>query len=447
MTFTIGFIIIGLILVVMALSSTVLKRLPLTTSIMYLAIGAALGSYGIGLVNIQADDHTVFLERITEVAVIVSLFTAGLKLRAPWSDSIWRVPVALAFASMAVTVALIAAVGVIGLGFSLGASILLGAVLAPTDPVLASDVQVTDPTDRDRLRFTLTGEAGLNDGTAFPFVMLGLGLMGLHELGGWGWRWLAVDVLWAVIAGLGIGALLGTLVGRLVIYLRRTHHEALGLEDFLTLGLIALSYGVALLAHSYGFLAVFAAGSALHYIERRHGDDEPQLLPEEQADDGGSEDTLEEIATHPRTASAYLTRRLLGFNEQLERIGEVTVVLMVGALLSFGNLPRAAVWFIPLLFLVIRPIAALLGTVRSDMSGVQRVYLCWFGIRGIGSIYYLMFAIQHGLPDTIARQFIDLTLTVVAVSIIVHGISVTPLMARYQKTEAESGTDPAVASP
>src|ERR671914_1673776 len=123
------------------------------------------------------------LERLTEFAVIVSLFTAGLKLRLPLSEKRWRLPLRLASVSMALTVGLIAAVGVLGLGLPLGAAVLLGAVLAPTDAVLASDVRVEHPADRDKLRFSLTGEAGLHDGTAFPFVMLGLGLMGLHELG------------------------------------------------------------------------------------------------------------------------------------------------------------------------------------------------------------------------------------------------------------------------
>ena len=124
---------------------------------------------------------------------------------------------------------------------------MLGALLAPTDPVLASDVQVEHEHDAEPVRLSLTGEAGLNDGTAFPFVMLGLGLMGAHDLGTSGWRWLAIDLAWAVAAGLGVGTLCGAGVGKLVLYLRREHREAVGLDEFLALGLIALSYGLALL--------------------------------------------------------------------------------------------------------------------------------------------------------------------------------------------------------
>ena len=262
-------VVVGGILVGMALFGSVLRPLPLTASMFYLAIGYGLAAGGM----LPADpvrDSTA-LERLTEAAVLFSLFTAGLKLRVPLTEQRWWLPVRLASLSMLLTVGLVALVGLWGLGLSWGAAILLGAILAPTDPVLASDVQVTDPSDRDWLRFGLTGEAGMNDGSAFPFVMLGLGLLGLHPLGAGGWQWWAVDLTWAVVAGLGVGALLGRLVGGLVLYLRREHREALGLDNFLALGLIALAYGTALLLHAYGFLAVFAAGLALRQLEMARG--------------------------------------------------------------------------------------------------------------------------------------------------------------------------------
>lgn len=182
MPFTTWYLVAGLLFVAMALGGSVLKRLPLTTSLLYLAVGLAIGPHGLALLDAHPVTESAVVERVAEVAMIVSLFTAGLKLRVDWRDPRWGLPIRLAFGSMAVTVGLIALAGVSGLGLSLGEAILLGAILAPTDPVLASDVQVADPRDQDRLRFALTGEAGLNDGTAFPFVMLGLGLLGYHEL-------------------------------------------------------------------------------------------------------------------------------------------------------------------------------------------------------------------------------------------------------------------------
>jgi NhaP-type Na+/H+ or K+/H+ antiporter len=431
----IWFVVVGLLFVMMALAGSVLKRLPLSTSMLYLAAGAALGPLGAGLLHVDVYGQSQVWERVTEVAVLVSLFAAGLKLRVPFSDRGWMLPVRLATVSMLVTIGLVSLAGVYLMGLSPGAAILLGAILAPTDPVLASDVQVTDAADRDRLRFGLTGEAGLNDGTAFPFVMLGLGLLGLHDLGDNGWRWIAIDLLWAVAAGLGTGIVLGTLVGRLVLYLRKTHREAVGLDDFLALGLIALSYGAALLVMGYGFLAVFAAGLALRRIERSEAKgDEP---PGDVAVAAAAPDA-EKLATDPEKAPAYMAQAALGFTEQLERIGEAAVVLLLGGMLSASFLPREAIWFLPLLFLVIRPAAVYVGTVRADTTPAQRRLIAWFGIRGIGSVYYLTYAMQHGLPEALGRTLAALVLAAVAVSVVVHGISVTPLMKRYARRSPDA---------
>ena len=204
MSFAIWLIIIGALLITITLSGTSLKPLPLSTAMLYLAAGYGLGGDGLGLVRPDLLAHPVLLERVAEAAVLISLFGVGLKLGLPLSHPGWRLPLRLALVSMTISVALVAAIGVFGLGLSLGAAILLGAILAPTDPVLASDVQVLQSSDRDRLRFSLTGEGGLNDGAAFPFVMLGLGLIGLHDLGAYGWRWVAVDVLWAILGGLAL---------------------------------------------------------------------------------------------------------------------------------------------------------------------------------------------------------------------------------------------------
>jgi NhaP-type Na+/H+ or K+/H+ antiporter len=343
---------------------------------------------------------------------------------------------------MMLTVGLIALAGVALLDLSLGAAILLGAILAPTDPVLASDVQVSDPRDQDVVRFGLTGEAGLNDGTAFPFVMLGLGVLGLHDVGEFGWRWLAIDVLWAVPAGLAIGAAIGTAVGRLIVYLRQTHREALGLDDFLTLGLIALAYGSALLVHAYGFLAVFAAGLALRGVERRATGPELDRMEDEVV-----RNPDDEVAVRPETAPVYMAKALLGFNEQLERIGEVILVVAVGSMLTSAPIPASAVWFVPLLLLAIRPAAAWIGTAGGEIAPTQRRLIAWFGIRGIGSIYYLMYAIEHGIGQSDARTLLGLTLAAVAVSVVVHGLSVTPLMNRYDRhLQAGAGRSPVESS-
>jgi NhaP-type Na+/H+ or K+/H+ antiporter len=424
---TVWFILAGVLFIAMALGGSVLKRLPLTTSVLYLAVGFGLGPHGADLLDLDPLRDARLLEHVTEVAVLISLFTAGLNMRVGFRVRRWLVPLRLAFGSMAITVGMIAAVGWAVVGLSLGAAILLGAILAPTDPVLASEVQLNDPMDRDTLRFSLTGEAGFNDGTAFPFVMLGLGIMGAHELGVGGVRWIAVDVVWAIAGGLAIGAALGLAVAWAVIHLRQTYGEAVGLEEFLTLGLVALAYGAALLLHTYGFLAVFAAGLALRSVERRNTgqEGEPAL---ERVVRGG-----DEVATHPETASMHMAQAILGFNEQLGRIGEVVIVVMVGSLLGTPHLTWHALWFVPLLLLVIRPVSAAVGLHGAQVVRPQRMLIAWFGIRGIGSIFYMAYALEHGLEGTAADEIVALTLATIAMSVVVHGVSVTPLMQRYDR--------------
>lgn len=436
MTFAIWALIIGVLLIAMVLSGTLLSRLPLSTAMLYLAAGFALGPAGWAVLTPHPLDHAALLERVTEVAVLISLFSVGLKLGLPLSNRHWLLPLRLAFVSMTLTVALIAAAGVLVLGLPLGAAVLLGAILAPTDPVLASTVQVKSSGDRDRLRFSLTGEGGLNDGAAFPFVMLGLGLLGLHDLGAWGWRWLAVDVGWATAGGLLIGGALGALIGRLVVYLRTRHHESVGLDEFLALGLIALAYGVAVLCHAYGFLAVFAAGLALQRVKERSGIRHAAAAAVAGLADVQSDGVPAAHATHTDHASAYMMQAVRGFNEQMERIGELAVVLVVGAMLPFTHLPISTTGFLALLFLAIRPVSVWLGLLGAPVSRDQRIMIAWFGIRGIGSVYYLMYAIHQGLPDPLADQIMAITLAAVTVSIMLHGISVRPMMHLYWRRKA-----------
>lgn len=423
------FIVVGLVLVLMSLVGTWVRRLPLSSSIIYLAVGAVIGPVGLGLLIIDPVEHAPALELVSEIAVIVSLFTAGLKLRVPLRDRLWLLPVRLASVSMVTTVALVTLVGVVGLGLPLGAAVLLGAILAPTDPVLASDVQVSHAFDRDRVRFTLTGEAGLNDGTAFPFVMLGLGLLGLHELGDLGIRWLLVDVAWAVTVGLAVGGVLGTGVARLVLFLRRRHRAAVGLDELLLVGLIALAYGVALLVGAYGFLAVFAAGLAVRRVERHEAGDDPPA--ERRA--GAAADRGTATDGDPGAAAANVAHGLLETNEALERIAEVALVVIVGAALTAVGLPPEVAWVAPVMFLVLRPVSVALGLWRSGLSRQQLAICGWFGIRGIGSVYYLAFAITHGLEPAVATTLASMTLALVAISIVIHGISVTPFMDWYER--------------
>jgi NhaP-type Na+/H+ or K+/H+ antiporter len=437
------FIIFGGILILMGLAASAVKQLPLTTSLLYLFIGVALGPNFLGVFQLNPIENSLVLERATEIVVIISLFATGLKLRIPWNEHRWKLTLRLAFISMFITVAFITLVGVFILQLPLGGAILLGGILAPTDPVLASGVQVKNPQDQDRLRFSLTGEAGFNDGTAFPFIMLGLGVLGLHNIGRYAIRWLLIDVIWAIPGGLIIGAGLGTALSHLIIWLRKRNKETIFLDDFLGLGVIALSYGIAVLLKSYGFLAVFAAGLALRRTERRLTGEKIPTEIKDLATLGSQEEV---VATSPEKVPAYTAQAILVFNEQLERLGEVGMVVLLGGMVRIDHFTPLEVSLIPILFLLIRPVSVILGLWKSSMPQPQMRLVAWFGIRGIGSLYYLMYAIGQGLPFNLAQRLTSITLVAISASIIIHGITITPLMNFYtrklaRKTESKMTTD------
>jgi len=398
------FLLVGVLLITIALLARFLDRLPVSPAMIYLLVGVALGPMAFDALELHPLRQLEVLTTITEVAVLIALFTVGVKARVPVNDRRWRLPLRLATISMLFTIAgvAVAAFGVLGL--PIGLALVLGAALAPTDPVLASDVQLRSPDDRDALRFALTGEGGLNDGTAYPFMLLGLGLLGLHDLGGYGWRWALVDVAWGAAGGIAVGFLVGTGVARGVRRLRAWRDDAVILDEFLLLGVIGFSYGAALLTHTLGFLAVFAAGLAL----RR-------------------EDDLD-ARQHREADQPPLTPSMLNVNEQLERIVEVAMVLLVGAMISTGYWSMAGLALAALLFVVIRPLSVWLGAGPDSPATAPRRLLGWFGIRGIGSVYYALFAAGHGLAYGHAEMLLSLVFTVVGASIVVHGVSATPLM-------------------
>jgi NhaP-type Na+/H+ or K+/H+ antiporter len=428
-------LLLGVLLITMVLAGSLLARLLLSSAMIYLVVGYVLGPGALALTEPDPFGYTDVLEHVAEVALLISLFTVGLRMGVPLFDRRWIVPLRLAFVSMTVTIGLIAAVGVWGLGMSLGAAVLLGGILAPTDPVLASGVQTDRGSAPDPLRFSLAGEGGLNDGTAFPFVLLGLGLLGQHELGRGGWHWIVIDLLWSTAGGLAIGAAFGALIGRLVVYLRTRHRQAIGLNEFLSLGIVAIAYGTAQLCLASGFLAVFAAGLALQRVEENPSEDSRPLGATGSA---GAHVDKKVLATHPHHASAAMTDAVRNFNAQLEKLAELTVVLLVGAMLPYALHWPMPWWFIPLLFLLLRPLAVVVGTWGRSIGGVRRAMISWFGIRGIGSVFYLMFAIRHGIGHHLAQQLVTITLATVAVSVVVHGVSVGPLMKRYLKRLSSS---------
>jgi NhaP-type Na+/H+ or K+/H+ antiporter len=416
---------LGALMVARGLWGESVSKLPFTSATIYLAVGLILGPLVLELFTFDLLSGAAVIEVVAEIAVLISLFSAGIKMPVPFSLARWMPAIRLAWVAMILSVALIAGFGWLVVGLPVGAAILLGAILAPTDPVLATDVQVRHAGDNDPLRFTLTCEAGLNDGSAFPFIMLGLGLLGLHELGGMGSRWLLVDVLWATVGGLGIGIACGAALAYFSAALRKriAKHEVL--DDLLGLGLIGVAYGIALSLHTYGFLAVFAAGVALRQTELR-------LIQAPTNREGLLEPETDEAHAPAVVPSApTVSGGALVFKEHLERLSELTLVLLLGGAATW-YLADWKPWALALfVFFVARPLSVLASMAGAGIGGRATAIAAWFGVRGIGSIYYLTYAINHGLPPSIARDLINATLAVIMGSIVLHGASVTPLLNRF----------------
>ncbi len=420
------FLLIGTLLIIMGLRSSIFQRLHLTPATIYLAVGIILGPSVFGVFHFNPLNQAPLLEVLAEIAVLLSLFIAGMKMPVPIRWLEWRVPVRLAFLSMTISVALTAAFAYYVLDLPVGAAILLGGILAPTDPVLASDVQVRHMGDKDPLRFTLTSEAGMNDGSAFPFIMLGLAMLSTpahyESLG----IWLLKDVLWSTVLAIVVGIVMGHLLARIVRKQHFSSSEGPLLDDFIGLGLIGLAYGASLLLEAWGFLAVFVAAISLRQSELKLAG--IHALPREAdvAPDAPvhTEESLPEDS--PQVAEGSLL-----FKEPLERLSELVLVLLLGGMLFLDSWSWRSVGLAFFLFAVVRPVSVFLGLLGSGAPFRLQMLVGWFGVRGIGSMYYLMFAIVFGLPEDLGMEFIHITLIVIVLSIIIHGLTIKPMMAKW----------------
>jgi sodium/hydrogen antiporter len=433
----------GAVLLVIALSSAYVRHMPVSTSALYLGLGLLLGPAGLGLLRIDLIEESSVLEHLTEIAVIVSLFVGGLKLRLPFSDGAWSAAYRLAGPVMLASICGVAALLHLAFGIPLPVSFLIGAVLAPTDPVLASTVSVSDAADNDRMRYGLSGEAGFNDGAAFPFVVFSLMWIEASDLGGWvGW-WALHRIVWAVPAGLLFGFFLGKYIGRLSIWLRSRHRETEAPNDFLAMALIALAYVGAEAAGAWGFLSVFAAGLGFRRAEVKVVRENPVVppkpepsVPEKHDEHAPAEEAIrsqirEEDLEHPATASGVVISDIISFGDTVERLMEILLVVTVGICVAlywdWRALPVAL-----FLFVLLRPAAVMTMLAGTPTGRYQRLLMAWFGIRGIGSLYYLTYAINHGLVAG-REDAAGITLSVVALSVLVHGMTSQPILAVYER--------------
>ena len=396
----------GAVVLLTAWMPLLLRKLPLSLPIICMGIGALLSISPISsTIDTNPLESRLLTERLTELVVIVSLMGAGLKLDRPVGWSRWNVTWRLLAISMPLTIFAIGIIGWMWLGLGLASALLLGAVLAPTDPVLASDVQVGPPRtgDTDEVRFALTSEAGLNDGLAFPFVYLAVAIasastLNIAVIG----DWLLLDVVWRISIGLLIGWAGGRSIAALLFRFSDSTRISQTGDGFVALGVTCLVYGVTELAEGYGFLAVFVAAVSLRAVEAGH---EYHL-------------------------------KLHEFSEQIERLLMMVLLVCFGAAMAEGSIFAALNWKIAVaaaaIVFLVRPITGWIGLLGFSAPVRDRSVIAFFGIRGLGSFYYLAYAL--GAADFKERGTLWTTLCcVVLLSIIIHGITVTPVMQRLEK--------------
>jgi len=445
---------LGALLLATSLTAGWLQRMPVTPFAVYTLAGVVLGPACIGAARIDFVQHVPWLGAISEGILVVSLFLTGLKLRMPWRDPSWRVGLRLAVPAMALCIAALCWASHAALALPWAIALIFAAIAAPTDPVLASLVSVDNARDDDALRVALSSEAGLNDGAALPFLLLGLLWLGSPSTAAvlhWLWR----DVCWALPAGLAIGFLLARLIGVIATRAKMASGDRAP-SDFLALALIALTYALARALHASPFLAVFAAGIGLRHTEWRvvshhphpavEGDLAKQTHPP--AEMLVNPNQRDEVALdEPSATIGLVVSDALSFGDTLERLLAVGMVLAVGIACSGAWSYRGA-GMAALLFLVIRPLSVWIATIGAGIPPVRRALMGWLGIRGIGSLNYLAYALTHGLPAARAPQLTAMVTTVVVLSIVLHGASCQPLLAwRERRLREREGKPSSAARP
>lgn len=399
----------GALIALVAWLPLVLRRLPLSLPILCIALGAALFSLAPIPFRPLPWRYPDITEHFTEFVVIIALMGAGLKIDRVFHLRRWQVTWRLLGLTMPLCIAAITALAMLA-GLPWIVALLLGAALAPTDPVLAADVQVGPPKtgEEDEVRFGLTSEAGLNDGLAFPFVHLAIALsLSLASGEPWFRDWFARNVLWEIVGGVGGGWLVGRVFGWLTFHIPAESKLASTGDGLIAIAATFMSYGLTELIHCYGFLAVFVTALTLRHAHREHD----------------------------------FQRDMHDVTEQVERLAMMVLLLLFGGALVSGVLKPLTGVDIGLalaVVLLVRPAAGLLGLLGFKAERGEKLTLAFFGIRGVGSIYYVAYALNRAQFPSAERLWAILAL-VILLSVVIHGLTVTPIMRRLDRSQ---GRDP-----
>lgn len=386
---------LGFLILLTAWLPLIVRRLPLSLPIVAVALGVAM-SYIPGTQRYAGSlFRDAVLEHLTEFVILIALMGVGLRIERPFSWTRWNVTFRLLVVAMPLTIGAMTVLCMLLPGLSLASALLVAAALAPTDPVLAADVQVGPPGEEEggEVRFSLTSEAGLNDGLAFPFVALAVGLTGASYESLWQ-DWLLI-VIWKIGCGIGVGYIAGRAFGWLTFKLPRLKLSKTG-DGLVAVGVTLVSYGATELAHGYGFVAVFIAAMTLRATDRGHD-------------------------FHSAMAE---------FSEQIERVLMVVVLVIFGGAIASGVL-KALRWEDALagaaMLLLIRPVSGWIALLGNPLSAAARALIAFFGIRGLGTFYYLAYAMNRAHFEEAPRLWALASLVVLA-SVGLHGVTSTPVM-------------------
>lgn len=402
---------LGAMILLVAWLPIALKKMPLSLPIVCVAIGALLFSFApFANWSPHPQKTPVLVERATELIVIVSLMGAGLKIERLVGWKGWNITWRLLGLAMPLTILMVMLLGHQLLGLGLATALLLGGALAPTDPVLAGDVQIEhDENEKEaEAKFALTSEAGLNDALAFPFVHLAIAIAvagGLQTA--LVWDWVLKDVLWKLGAGLVVGAAIGWLIGWFIYHLPSETRLSRTGDGFIALGATLVTYTATEFAHGYGFLAVFVAGLMIRRAARNHD----------------------------------FNKRLHDFADEAERLLMMLLLLLFGGMLAGGlldNIGWHEVLFAAVMLLVIRPLAGWISLLGVKRPKLERAIIAFFGIRGLGSVYYLSYGFNHATFDYEYNLWGTLGL-IIAASILMHGVLVTPALDRLTRHYRQLG--------
>lgn len=381
------------------------RRIPVSLPMLQVGFGIAMGYWWLSLPFLDPIQNGLVIEKMTEFVVLVSLVGAGLKLDTPLNWQLWRPTVRLLLITMPIGILLMGTLGYYAFGLSLGAAILLGAVLAPTDPVLASSIQVGPPNSggEDKTRFALTSEAGLNDGLAFPFVYLAIKIAEANSQGrvitsSLLWDWFTHDVLWKIIVGVLVGIVVGKLVAK-VVFSKKASETTLS-QGYMVIALTLLAYGLAEFVHSYGFISVFVAALAFRRSERDH-DYHAKLHDFAEQSEG-----------------LFMSVVLIGFG------------ILIGQALMSGIELTWRVYIVSFVFLlVIRPLGGMIALAGMDMQRNEKYVISALGIRGLGTLYYLSYALNQGFFDEAdSLKLWIVCIIVILASIVLHGMTASKLL-------------------